>query len=585
LGEQGADSEEPNAPGQPAAQPVEQGAGSEEPEAPTATEPMVREVSSDTSMPDVPDDPVPARPAVQELAKKQMATAAVAAPPVLLPPTTNEVPQKEPEASAAAAAADTSSTLEVPGAPSEELPDKPTLTQSVEANTEVHAPVLLEQRSEEPIEQAKEELSSTEVKVLEGAADKPADAIAHVEDYVEPAATQVPEDQMTAMEQQPPTESLLSEPAAEPNPAPVVPVMPEEVPADHAALVATVGSGLADAEMQQQQQQSGKGDGQAIEVCLLGFGGASGLPAPAMVSGVNKLFSAQGLRASWAESSESVAENTVVIVSAGVPVGTDVMDRAPALKLVATSALSTDFDGIDVPACKARGIGVVRLPKSDTDSTAEVIISLVLSQLRQLAPCHRMMCDGLWAAPVQEEMQAKTVGLIGVGPLGMRLAKLFKAFRVKQILGYSPAINSQAFSAKDSVICKASLSDIFIDSDIICVCISLTPQTKSLISEQLLGLLRPDSLLVNTSRGVVDETALSKMLVEGRFRAALDLSCTDPLEESSALRSVPAEQLLLTPPAGEQNCPEVRSAMALQNFVAFLAEHPVVTCSDKEWFE
>jgi phosphoglycerate dehydrogenase-like enzyme len=195
-----------------------------------------------------------------------------------------------------------------------------------------------------------------------------------------------------------------------------------------------------------------------------------------------------------------------------------------------------------------------------------------------------MMQYGLWAAPVQEELQAKTVGLIGVGFLGMRLANLFRAFRVRQILGYSPVTNCRAFAAKDSVICKASLTDVFIDSDIICVCISLTPETQGLISEQLLGLLRPDSLLVSTSRGVIAETALSKMLLEKRFRAALDFTGTDPLEEGNPLRSLPAEQLLFAPPACNQNCSEARNAAALKSFLAFLSQHPV-TCSDKEWFE
>merc|ERR1712172_180724 len=130
----------------------------------------------------------------------------------------------------------------------------------------------------------------------------------------------------------------------------------------------------------------------------------------------------------------------------------------------------------------------------------------------------------------------------------MRLASLFRAFKVRHILGYSQVPNCRAFAAHDSVIAKASLTEVFIDSDIVCVCIPLTPKTQGLISEPLLRLLRPDSLLVSTSRGVVDEAALSKMLVGNRFRAALDFTGTDTLEGGSPLRSVPAEQLLLTPP-------------------------------------
>jgi D-3-phosphoglycerate dehydrogenase len=181
-------------------------------------------------------------------------------------------------------------------------------------------------------------------------------------------------------------------------------------------------------------------------------------------------------------------------------------------------------------------------------------------------------------------MQAKTIGLIGVGSLGMRLARLFRALKVKQILGYSPVKNCRAFAATDSVICKTSLTELFVDSDIICVCISLTPKTQGLISEQLLGLLRPDSLLVSTSRGVIAEAALSKMLIQKRFRAALDFTGTVPLEEGSPLRSLPAEQLLFVPLAVNQICSEAHRAVALRSFPAFFAEHPV-TCSDKEWFE
>jgi len=494
-------------------------------------------------------------------------------------------------------ATDLLSTLEVAALPSEELPNKPILA---DPKIRTGVPVIPERRPAEEVKQTQAPLISTETEVVVDVEDNTADSRALIENQLERGVTLERENSKPPLAEQLPTESLLSEPienqierGATLERENSKPPLAEQLPTDsllseHPAEPSVVPVVPAILELSGEdeegvQSKAAQAEVPAIEVCLLGFGGAGG-PPPAMVSGVKKLFFAQGLRASWAQSSEYVAD-AEVLVSAGVPVGADVLDKAPALKLLATTASSPSFDGIDVSACHARGIEVVRLPNCDSGSSAEVIISLVLSQMRQLAPCQRMMQNGLWAAPVQEELQTKTIGIVGVGSLGVCLANLFRGFKVRQILGYSPVTNCRAFAAKDSVIGKAaSLTELLIDSDIICVCIPLTPRTQGLISEPLLGLLRPDSLLVSTSRGVIDEAALSKMLAEERFRAALDFTGTNPLEDRSPLRSLPAEQLLLVPPVGNQNCPEAHSAMALKSLPAFLAEHPF-TFSDKEWFE
>mmetsp|Transcript_9357 Transcript_9357/g.23333 ORF Transcript_9357/g.23333 Transcript_9357/m.23333 type:complete len:366 (+) Transcript_9357:99-1196(+) len=289
-----------------------------------------------------------------------------------------------------------------------------------------------------------------------------------------------------------------------------------------------------------------------------------------------KLFTAKGLDPIVVEDISEIPADAEVIVTTGTPINADVLAKAPKAKLIAVAF--TGVDHIDLSACKAHGAKVVHVPGYSTDATAELAVGLVISHLRRLRYCHQNIKDGVWGlgTPKQEDLRSKTVGIIGLGKIGIRLAELFHAFKVKGLVGYSLNQDPE-FSALGGVYVD-SLASVFLDSDIICVCVPLTDLSMGMISEKLLELLRPDGVLVNISRGeVVDEVALAKLLAQRRFRAALDVFSNEPLPAESPLRQVPDEQLLMTPHIGYQSegSLAVRLEVTIKNILAHLAGHAI----------
>lgn len=312
---------------------------------------------------------------------------------------------------------------------------------------------------------------------------------------------------------------------------------------------------------------------------------------------VEAMFKQRNLTPVFVQAVQDIPADATVIITTGSPVGPDVLAKAPSLKLVA--AAFTGVDHIDLEACRARNIKVSNVPDYSTDATAELVVGLVLSHLRKIPQCQKTILDGSWAAPPQEDLSTKTVGIIGVGKIGLRLTELFKAFKVKGLRGYDPKALPDStsparypgWSPKPQVpkdhdfslmggLFVDSLASLFLDCDIICVCLPLTSETTGLITAELMNLLRPNSLLVNVARGgIVDEEALAKLLNQGRFCAAMDVFSTEPLPQESPLRRVSPEFLLMTPHIGYQTrgSLEKRFDITLKNILAFLAGHPVNT--------
>lgn len=312
---------------------------------------------------------------------------------------------------------------------------------------------------------------------------------------------------------------------------------------------------------------------------------------------IQEMFAARGLDAVFVQAHSGLPADATVLVTTGSPVGVELLAAMPSLQLVA--AAFTGVDHIDLQACRSRNVVVVNVPNYSTDATAELAVGLILAQLRQLGQCQQGIVEGQWDCPPQDDLCTKTVGIVGVGKIGHRLAELLTAFRVKGLKGYDVAWNQlepqpataglpgwsprrQTVDARRHVsrfvqmggTYVDTLAGLFLDSDIVCICLPLTQATQGLISEKLLGLLRPNGLLVNISRGgVIDETALATLLQAGRFRAAVDVFSTEPLQADSPLRAVPRERLLMTPHIGYQSPLSLENMLhvTLKNILAFLA--------------
>jgi D-3-phosphoglycerate dehydrogenase len=288
---------------------------------------------------------------------------------------------------------------------------------------------------------------------------------------------------------------------------------------------------------------------------------------------VNKTFEERGLEAIWCSSPDHIPEDSQILVTTSTPVTADMLRKAPKLKLVAIAFSGVDH--VNVFYCMMNGIQVVNVPGYSSEATAELAIALMLSHLRRLPTCFKEVHAGSLSAPPQETLQSKKLGIVGTGQIGLRVAMFAKAFGMKSIVGFDIE-PKEAFALAGGVYTR-SLASLFLESDIICICVPLNDKTRGLISKDLMSLLRRDSLLVNVARsGVVDQVALVAHLKAGKFRAALDNFDTR-VAAFDELRSVPQENLLMTPHIGYQAQESLakRFDITVKNIFAFLADEPV----------
>lgn len=237
------------------------------------------------------------------------------------------------------------------------------------------------------------------------------------------------------------------------------------------------------------------------------------------------------------------AEADGIIVRAKLP--DDIVDHAPRLKAIVRHGVGLDF--IPVAAATARGIAVANLPGSNTNAVAEYVMSALMHLRRPLLRLDlRMRAEGWLAARAAAdgltELGPSTLGILGVGTIGRHIAGIARDGFGMKVLG-----TSRRKGSLPQGIAEVSLPELFERSDAIVVCCALTDETRVLVSRDLLGRMRPHSVLVNVSRGaVIDTPALIDALRSAKIAgAALDVFDVQPLPPDNALFDCP--NLLLTP--------------------------------------
>lgn len=203
---------------------------------------------------------------------------------------------------------------------------------------------------------------------------------------------------------------------------------------------------------------------------------------------------------------------------------------------------------VDLEAAKANGIVVAPAPGSGASTgAAELTVGLILAVLRQIPRADAAMHAGQWIAPFGRELRGKTLGLIGLGGVGGHVARLTAAFGPK-LLAYSRSLTAERAASLSAE--AVSFDDVLRQSDVVSVHVPLTPDTRGLIGEAQLALMKPSAYLINTSRGpVVEERALVQALSSGRIAGAgVDVFDQEPLPPDNPLRTLP--NVVLTPHIG-----------------------------------
>jgi phosphoglycerate dehydrogenase-like enzyme len=211
------------------------------------------------------------------------------------------------------------------------------------------------------------------------------------------------------------------------------------------------------------------------------------------------------------------------------------------LKIIARWGVG--YDAIDIPAATQQGIVVTYTPGMLNDSVADYTFALLLSLARRVHEGHAAMREGRWKVEWGNDVGGRTLGIIGCGRIGMAVARRASGFAMRLVAyNRTPKPEAEKLGLK-----FVSLDELLAQSDFISIHAALTPETRGMIGEAQIRMMKPSAFLINTARGaLVDESALIKALFEERIAgAALDVFATEPLPADSPLRATP--HLLLSP--------------------------------------
>lgn len=212
----------------------------------------------------------------------------------------------------------------------------------------------------------------------------------------------------------------------------------------------------------------------------------------------------------------------VLIVRSRTKVTKEVIDAGKNLKAIVRAGVG--LDNIDVPYAEKKGIQVLNTPEAPTQAVAELTLCLILSLLRNIPKADASVKEEKWLKKelYGKELYEKTLGIIGFGRIGHRVAMLAKSFDVT-ILVYDPHVDEKYLKEVDAK--KVELEELLKNSDIVTIHAPLTNETQGMIGENELNAIKDNAYLINTARGpIVDEEALYNALKSGKLAGvALDV--------------------------------------------------------------
>ncbi len=254
--------------------------------------------------------------------------------------------------------------------------------------------------------------------------------------------------------------------------------------------------------------------------------------SPATVEALGSDFEVRHCNgADRAELLTAVSDVDAILVRSATKIDAEVLKAAGSLKVVARAGVG--LDNVDVAAATQSGVMVVNAPTSNIVSAAELAVGLLLAAARNIAPASASLRGGEWKRSRFSgiELFEKTLGIVGLGRIGVLVAQRLGAFGMN-LIAYDPFV--QAGRAAQLGVRLVPLEDLMAEADFITVHLPRTPETTGLIGAEQLSRCKPRAVIVNAARGgIVDEAALYDALEEGRIGAAgLDVFATEPCTDS-----------------------------------------------------
>src|SRR3954465_14922048 len=227
----------------------------------------------------------------------------------------------------------------------------------------------------------------------------------------------------------------------------------------------------------------------------------------------------------------ALADVDAVIVRSATMVDAEALAAAARLKVVARAGVG--LDNVDVAAATARGVLVVNAPTSNIVSAAEHAVALLLAVARRVPQASASLRAGEWKRSkfTGVEITDKTVGVVGLGRIGVLFAQRMSAFGTR-LLAYDPYV--PAARAAQIGVRLVPLDELLRESDFISIHLPKTPETVGLIGERELAVCKPGVRFVNAARGgLIDEHALAQAIKDGHVAGAgVDVFATEPCTES-----------------------------------------------------
>ncbi len=250
-----------------------------------------------------------------------------------------------------------------------------------------------------------------------------------------------------------------------------------------------------------------------------------------------------------ATSPEQIAERIIgadIIILNKINITRQHLEAAPSVRLICIVATGTDV--VDVNGAAELGVTVCNCQAYGTDSVVQHVFALMLALHTNLLSYHTAVLAGRWQTAPQfcfldypiVELKGRTLGIVGYGTLGRGIAAIARAFGMTVVIARRPG------NPPDD---RPPLAEMLTDIDVLSLHCPLTEQTRNLIDEQALGLMKPTSFLINCARGgIVDERALVKALQTKTIAgAAVDVLSVEPPRASNPLLEAKLPNLIITP--------------------------------------
>ena len=227
-----------------------------------------------------------------------------------------------------------------------------------------------------------------------------------------------------------------------------------------------------------------------------------------------------------------LADADALVVRSAVQVDADLLKSAPKLRVIGRAGVGVD--NIDTDAATHRGIVVMNTPGANAVAVAELTLGLMISMARSIPRANASMHAAKWdkKSLQGQELRGKTLGIVGLGRIGLEVARRASAFGM-DLIGYDPFI--APVIARENAVTLVPIDEIFKSSDYLTLHVGLTTQTEGLINSTSLAIMKKGVRIINCARGeLIVEAALAEALKSGHVAgAALDVFHQEPLKDSA----------------------------------------------------